>query len=163
MSPRPEKDVLLSHLAAQRRHIRKALEGLTDEQLLAAPLPSGWSVIALIHHLAVDDEMFWFRCVLGADEAAIAALDGDGWKPPAGLSPRDVLTLYDTQAEQADRVLATLDLDEAPAWWPDDVFGGWRLCSARAVLLHALTEISCHAGHLDAAVELVDGRQHLVL
>ena len=28
---------------------------------------------------------------------------------------------------------------------------------------HVITETACHAGHLDAARELIDGRQHLVL
>ncbi len=31
------------------------------------------------------------------------------------------------------------------------------------VLLHLITETACHAGHLDAARELIDGRQWVVL
>jgi hypothetical protein len=31
------------------------------------------------------------------------------------------------------------------------------------VLLHVITETACHAGHLDAARELIDGRQWIVL
>ncbi len=33
----------------------------------------------------------------------------------------------------------------------------------REVLLHVITETTCHTGHLDAARELIDGRQGLVL
>jgi len=29
--------------------------------------------------------------------------------------------------------------------------------------LHVITETACHAGHLDAARELIDGRRWLVL
>jgi hypothetical protein len=30
-------------------------------------------------------------------------------------------------------------------------------------MLHVITETACHAGHLDAARELIDGRRWLVL
>jgi len=33
----------------------------------------------------------------------------------------------------------------------------------REILLHVITETACHAGHLDAARELIDGKQWLVL
>jgi hypothetical protein len=33
----------------------------------------------------------------------------------------------------------------------------------RRTILHVLTETACHAGHLDAVRELLDGRQRLVL
>ena len=32
-----------------------------------------------------------------------------------------------------------------------------------AVLVHVILDAATHAGHLDAARELIDGRQHLVL
>ena len=46
--------------------------------------------------------------------------------------------------------------------WPD-FFGDWRLGDLRAVLLHVIAETACHAGHLDAARELIDGRTWLKL
>ena len=52
---------------------------------------------------------------------------------------------------------AALPLDAAPAWWPEDEWGGWRLHTLEEVLLHLLVETACHAGHLDAARELLDG------
>jgi hypothetical protein len=33
----------------------------------------------------------------------------------------------------------------------------------RAIALHVITETACHAGHLDAARELLDGRTWLRL
>jgi len=38
------------------------------------------------------------------------------------------------------------------------MFGDWRLDNLHEVLLHLLIETTCHAGHLDAARELIDGR-----
>jgi uncharacterized protein DUF664 len=36
--------------------------------------------------------------------------------------------------------------------WPD-----WRLPDLRHIVLDVLTEVATHAGHLDAARELIDG------
>jgi uncharacterized damage-inducible protein DinB len=157
-----ERDVLLRYLAAQRRHVMAVVDGLSEEQMLLTPLPSGWSPTTLLNHLALDDEQFWFLCVIAGDQSAIESLSGDGWTLPSDVSPRKVHERYQQITQSADEVLAAVDLDAAPAWWPGDLFGEWRLETNREVLLHALTEISCHAGHLDAARELIDGRQHLV-
>ncbi len=43
-----------------------------------------------------------------------------------------------------------------------DAEGEWRLHDVRDVLLHVITETACHAGHLDAVRELIDGQQWLV-
>jgi hypothetical protein len=40
-----------------------------------------------------------------------------------------------------------------PSQWPD-----WRLGDLREIILHVITETACHAGHLDAVRELIDGR-----
>jgi hypothetical protein len=38
-----------------------------------------------------------------------------------------------------------------------------RLDDLREILLHVIAETACHAGHLDTARELIDGRQWMVL
>ena len=38
-----------------------------------------------------------------------------------------------------------------------------HLDDLRHVLLHVIAETACHAGHLDALRELIDGRQWMVL
>jgi len=59
----------------------------------------------------------------------------------------------------SDAVLAGLSLDAPPARWPD--YFSWRLRDVRAIILHVITETAVHAGHLDAARELLDGRTWL--
>jgi hypothetical protein len=53
-----------------------------------------------------------------------------------------------------------LSLDAPPARWPD-YFTSWRLRDVREIILHVITETAIHAGHLDAARELLDGRTWL--
>jgi hypothetical protein len=52
-----------------------------------------------------------------------------------------------------------LSLDAPPARWPD--YFSWRLRDVREIILHVITETAVHAGHLDAARELLDGRTWL--
>jgi hypothetical protein len=74
-----------------------------------------------------------------------------------------VLQGYRRKIERADAIMATASLGAAPAWWPESLFGSWRLDSVREIVLHVITETAAHTGHLDAARELIDGKQHLVL
>ncbi len=163
--PVDEKAALLASLTAQRRHVLGILEGLDDDSLLRPVLPSGWNATELVHHLTVDVERFWFGAVVAADPDEISAA-GDpegGWRVPAGTLPGAVLDQYRAQAERSDEFLGSADLSSPPAWWPVDLFGTWRLDCVRQVVLHVLVETACHAGHLDAARELMDGRQWMVL
>lgn len=156
---------LLDALGDQRRHVLGTMAGLADEDLRRAVLPSGWSCLGMVNHLTLEVELFWFRAVVAGQPDAIeqVAAIGDAWRIDPDVPARRVLEHYRQQAELADAVLATASLDAAPAWWPDDLFGDWRLDTNRDVLLHVITETACHAGHLDAARELLDGSQWHVL
>ena len=64
--------------------------------------------------------------------------------------------------EPEDAPLDPTPVDAMPAWWPD-FFDNLPPRPLRKTLLHAITETATHAGHLDAARELADGSQWLVL
>ena len=83
-----EIDALVTSLDAQREHVLGALEGLSDDQLRRPALPSGWTPLGLVQHLAL---------------------------------------------------------------------------ALRRTILHVIAETATHAGHLDAARELMDGEQWIVL
>jgi hypothetical protein len=153
---------LLTYLAGQRRHVLAALEGLADEDMRRSVLPSGWSPVQLVHHLAVDDERFWVRAVIGGDEAARADLSDNGWLVPVDMTVTDVLDLYRREAALSDEILVGADVDAAPAWWPDFLGERW-MDATRDVILHLIVETAAHAGHLDAVRELVDGKQWVVI
>ncbi|BCJ76104.1 hypothetical protein CS0771_56480 [Catellatospora sp. IY07-71] len=159
-----EIETLLACLHGQRRHVLGIVDGLSDAELRRPVLPSGWSCLGLIQHLTHDVELFWFRAVADGDPAAIAALPetDDAWQVGDGVPAQAVLDAYRRQIELADAAVRTLRADAPPAWWPDGQFGDWRLGDLREILLHVITETACHAGHLDAARELIDGRRWLV-
>jgi hypothetical protein len=161
----PETDVLLGYLDAQRNHVLGIVEGLDEEAMRRAVLPSGWSCLGLLRHLALDDERFWFQGVVAGDRAVIdqvVTAPEDSWQVGPDASAERVLSLYREHVERSNAIIRTTPLDAEPAWWPD-FFPDFRLGNLREVLLHVLTETAVHAGHLDAARELIDGRTWLVL
>ncbi|MFI1753566.1 DUF664 domain-containing protein [Streptomyces sp. NPDC020571] len=167
MFPRANSEVqaLLSVLEAQRRHVLGILEGLDPETLRRPVLPSRWNCLGLVQHLALDVERFWFRAVITGDPAVIEALDDidDAWQVAPDVPHTEVLDRYRTEADLANAAVAAADADAPLAWWPHHLFGEPHLHTVRDVLLHVITETACHAGHLDAARELIDGRRWMVL
>ncbi|WP_165984291.1 DUF664 domain-containing protein [Streptomyces sp. YIM 98790] len=155
----------LDALNGQRRHVQGIVEGLAEEHLRRPVLPSGWTCLTLINHLALDVERFWFRAVVGGQQAAIeelAAAD-DAWQVGPEVPARHVLGTYQRQIDLANAVISSTAADAAPAWWPPDSLHGRRPRTLREVVMHVIVETACHAGHLDACRELIDGRQWLVM
>jgi uncharacterized damage-inducible protein DinB len=160
-----EERVLLGALSRQREHVFDAIEGLDPRDLRRQVLPSGWTCLGLINHLSFDVEHFWFQAVIAGEERAVddvVTSSSNAWNVSASESAEAVLQRYRADIERADAIIATRPFDAAPAWWPD-FFGSWRFNSVREIVLHVVTETATHAGHLDAARELIDGKLHLVL
>ncbi len=153
---------LLKSLNAQRDHVLGILEGLSDDELTRPILPTAWTCLGLVHHLALDVERFWFQAVVVGAAHAEAENTASAWQVPPGTTVDDVLALYRREIEQANKIIEAVPLEAAPAYWPE-WFGTFRLADLRAILLHVITETACHAGHLDAARELIDGRTWMVL
>lgn len=159
-----ERAALLSSLNIQRNHVLGILEGLPDEALRRPVLPSGWTCLGLVHHLALDVERFWFRIVMAGEPGVFEELEAasDIWQVPPEMPASAVFDLYQQEIERANTIIAATPPDAPPAWWPD-FFGDFRLHTLREVMLHVITETACHAGHLDAVRELIDGRRWMVL
>jgi hypothetical protein len=160
-----EREVLLGQLDSQRRHILGILEGLSEEQLRRPVLPSGWNCLGLIKHLALSDEHYWFRCVVGGEPLDFFPEGPNAdWLVDSGQSVDDVFGLYRAEIARSDEIIAATSLDAAPKQ-PDDRWAEWGtdFPDQRSVIMHVLTETAVHAGHLDATRELLDGRQWIVL
>ncbi|MCK2220436.1 DinB family protein [Actinomadura sp. ATCC 31491] len=157
MTATTELDALVACLDAQRRHVLGILEGLGEEALRRPVLPSGWACLGLVRHLSLDVERFWFRAVVAGGPDVIDDGD-DAWRVDPQVPAEAVLRDYRREIEAANAVIGTaVSLDAPPAWWPPGRFGDWRLRSLREVILHVIAETACHAGHLDATRELIDG------
>ena len=71
-----------------------------------------------------------------------------------------MIEAYRTAIARSDEIIAERELSSAPErpepWWAE---AGLSFPDLRAVIVETAT----HAGQLDAARELIDGRQYLVL
>lgn len=153
---------LLAHLASGRSHVLRAVDGLPDEVMDRALVPSGWTPTQLLNHLAFDDEMFWISAVLGGDNRAIAGLH-DGWASTP-MTGAEAITIYRREIARSDEILAGIDLAAPPRWWPPaSVLDAPPMSDGREVLFRVLAETSVHAGHLDIVREFIDGHQDLVV
>ena len=157
-----EKVMLLAHLNAQRNHVLGILGGLSEEALRRPVLPSGWAPAGLVQHLAIDVERFWFRAVVAGEQVDLET-GADAWQVGPEVPAEDVIGLYRQETELADAIIAARAPDAAPAWWPSEIFPGLPPRPLRDTVLHVITETACHAGHLDAVRELIDGRTWLIL
>lgn len=95
-------------------------------------LPSGWHCLGMIKHLALSDEHYWFRSVVGGESFDFRPEgENDDWRVGPGESAEDVFALYRQEIERANEVIiGFLDL--------------------RFIMLHVIKETAGDAGHLDA-------------
>jgi hypothetical protein len=159
-----ETDVLIGFLDTQREHALGILEGLSEEQLRSSVLPSGWSPLAMVKHLALAVEHYWIRCIVAGESLDFFTENGlqdDGeWRLSAQDTGPSIFALYRSEWARSNEIIRATPLDAPPAikeeWW-----GEWDVADLRFIVLHLIEETACHAGHLDAARELMDGRQWL--
>lgn len=154
-------ELLVAYLNSARRHVRATLDGLDDEDLRRPTTPSGWTMLGMVQHLALDVERFWFRSVMAGEDVELCTGD-QAWQVGADVTAQQVLDAYVAECALADEIIARLPLDAAPVGWPED-WGPVPVESLADAIVHVLKETATHAGHLDIAREMVDGHQHLVL
>ena len=160
-----ERDLLLSRLSGQRRHILDQLAGLSEDQLRRPVLPSGWTCLGLVRHLTLSDERYWFEVVMAGHPLDFWPEGSNAdWDVGVEEAAEEVIEEYRAAADRADGIIARIGLDDPPRqpeqWWAE---AGLSFANLREVLVHVIVETATHAGHLDAARELLDGKQYLAL
>ncbi len=159
-----ETHVLLATLSSQRRHVLGIVEGLSDDDMRRPVLPTGWTAAGMVRHLALDVERFWFRGIVAGQPIDLDRPDDAVWNVAADESVDAVLDLYRHEIEAANAIITATAPSAAPAWWPEDHFPpSFVMHDLRQIVLHVIAETACHAGHLDAARELIDGRTWLIV
>ncbi len=154
MSGLDERATVLHYLRAQRRSVLAIVDGLDDQQMNTSVVASGWTPAGLLRHLG-DAERHWFQEVLAGQ------VDPHDEEVPDGAASAPAVGYYRQQVEHADRILATRSLEEPPAGRVTPEGMTAEITSGRDVVLHMIEETARHAGHLDIARELLDGRTGL--
>ena len=145
-------------LAFYRATVAAKVRALPDAELRRSRVPSGWTPLGLLQHLAFMERR-WFTWGFRAEPVPDPWGDSRGdpdapWWVPPDRSLDDVLALLDEQAARTEAVLAATVPEELAAL-------GGRFSAdppdLRWICWHVLQEYARHAGHLDVAVELAGG------
>jgi uncharacterized damage-inducible protein DinB len=154
-----EKKVLSSFLEAQRASVLAIVEGLDARALTTPVLPSGWTALGLIEHLGYG-ERHWFQEVATGSAEPVAWPDDDHVPLTTPRPPAVVFAFYREQCGRSDAVLARTPLSAPPrGHHPEEM--PEEITDLRWIVLHMIEETARHAGHLDIARELLDGRTGL--
>jgi uncharacterized damage-inducible protein DinB len=151
-SNKDERAALLHFLGAQRAVVQAVVADLAETAVQRSVVPSGWTPLSMLVHLA-DVERHWFAFALGGDVAHTPV----GTREPETLSA--AVEAYRAEIERSDRLLAKFSFDDSPAIVPSELPG--EIQTVRDIVLHVIEEVARHAGHLDLARELIDGRTGL--
>jgi uncharacterized damage-inducible protein DinB len=153
------KQRFLAYLDFYRSAIAFKLDGLSDADLRASRLPSGWSPLELLKHV-VYMERRWFRWrFLGEDVDDPTGDDGpDGrWRVEDDDTLDGLLRRLHAGGERTRAIVEAADLSDL-ANGDATALGGSPPPTLEWVLFHVLQEYARHAGHLDVVRELIDGK-----
>jgi len=148
-----ERTALLRWLQFQRDSVVAVVADLDPGLAETSVDPSGWTPAGLVWHLG-DAEWFWAQSVLAGSTSP------DPRPKPPGPSLADAVARYRRLCVMTDEVVAALALDARPPGL-DEPGLPTELDDVREVVLHLIEETARHAGHLDIARELLDGRTGL--
>lgn len=172
-SPQPEpgpsydvQELFLAYLDFYRDTIAAKVSDLTETDLRHAHLPSGWSPIELVKHVAFMERRWLVWGFAGEDVPAPWGDSVDSAGDPSGIGrwqvePHETLTVL-IEALQSGGARTRTIVEAAALSAPAALGGrfpvGTEPPSLAAILFHVLQEYARHAGHLDAVRELIDGR-----
>ncbi|MCE6997255.1 DinB family protein [Saccharothrix sp. S26] len=154
-----EKAALSLFLQAQREAVLAILDGLDGEALTTAVLPSGWTPLGLVEHLG-HAERHWFQEILQGHADPLPWPPDDTPPLTTPREPEEVFAFYRSQCDRSTAILAGTPLDTRPVGRHPDPLGA-ETTDLRRIVLHVIEETARHAGHLDAARELLDGKTGL--
>jgi Protein of unknown function (DUF664) len=151
-------ELLAGYLDYYRSVVLRKLDGMTEQELRSSLVPSGWTPLELLKHLAYV-ELRWLRWGFTAQDVAEPWGDEgpDGrWQVADGETADDIRQFFLAQCENSRRIAAGANLT--------DIAGGGGRFDAQDpppalswILLHLLQEYARHAGQLDIVRELSDG------
>ena len=138
----------------REKSIEKVL-ALSAEAQRTSSLPSGWTPLELLNHLAHMERRWFVWGFLAEQVDAPLGDEVDGrWVVPPGRDVGEIVTLLRATGDRTREVLADHALDEVAAvggrFHQDPPTLAW-------ICFHVLQEYARHVGHLDIAIELAGG------
>jgi Protein of unknown function (DUF664) len=157
-------EMVRAFLRAQRESVLAIVEGLSEEAWHRPVVPTSWTPAGMVEHLG-GAEWHWFQGVVAGKQPELPGDVDDDKQPYDPMSvvftsdetSAEILAFYRDQCAESEAVLATTPLSSPPR----GAHGRYEPPNVRWVVLHMIEETARHAGHLDLARELLDGRVRL--
>jgi hypothetical protein len=154
-------ELLVAYLDWYRATAVRKVVGMGDAELRSSRLPSGWTPIQLVNHLAFMERR-WLQWGWGGLDVPDPWGDnqrdspGDPWFVSTTTSLDEVVTRLSAAGEATRRLVRDKDLlEQAPAG--PRFAEGAPIPDLAWILVHVLQEYARHVGHLDIVRELIDG------
>ena len=122
-SPRIADPARLAHeyLDFHRNTLLRKLDGLSEQQLRASRVPSGWTPLGLVKHLA-HVELRWFRWYFAGEDVAEPrgnpAVERAEWTVEEGETTAGIRAFHRQQCARSREIAAAADLADRAARWP---------------------------------------------
>ena len=146
--------MLDAFLAFHQQTLLIKIDGLNDEQLRRAIVPSGVSLLGMMKHIAYVHR-WWFRAVFAGEQVEFPWTKEDpdaDWRVEPHETTQQIVELYREELALARAITqAADDLDALPRM-------AERPRTLRWILVHMVEECARHNGHADILRELIDGK-----
>jgi hypothetical protein len=152
------RDLFLRYLDFYRQTVETKVRGLTATDLRSSRLPSGWTPLELVKHLTFMERrwLVWGFLAEHVDDPWGDQLDGR-WHVSDDETTDGLLAALHAGGGRTRQIVEEADPSSSAA-----LGGRFTADDERPtlvwILFHVLQEYARHAGHLDIARELVDGR-----
>ncbi|OON72329.1 DinB family protein [Streptomyces tsukubensis] len=155
------RELLIAYLDHYRATLLHKLDGLSEKELRTSHLPSGWTPLELLKHLALVERR-WLRWGFTAEamDHATAWQDEDPangrWRVGEDESAESVRALFLAECARSREIVHGAELSDLAA-------EGGRFTPPAGrpalswILFHILQEYARHVGHIDVVRELADG------
>jgi uncharacterized damage-inducible protein DinB len=149
-------EVFLTYLDYFRARLISKLQALPRGELRASRLPSGWTPLELLNHLAHVERRWleWGFAARQIDDPWGDQQDGR-WYVPPGQTLEQLAARLRAQAARTRAIVESHNL--ADIGQPGSRWGGADPPPLERVLFHLLQEYARHVGHLDIVSELAGG------
>ncbi len=149
--------LVVEFLDFYRDTLLRKLDGMTDEELRTSRVPSGWSPLALVKHLA-HVELRWMRLYFAAEQVerphGNPAVERAEWVIEDGETADGIRAFFREQCARSREIAATAELSDVVKYWPRPATPPPTLAW---IQVHMVQEYARHVGQLDVVRELTDG------
>ncbi|OXM49767.1 hypothetical protein CFP71_29560 [Amycolatopsis thailandensis] len=149
--------LLVGYLDHNAAAILRKLGGLSEADVRRSTVPSGWTPLGMVKHLACTQRL-WIRYLFAGEDVDCSwpGTAEQEWLVTPEETTGEILTFFRGERDNCTRLAAVTSLD-ARAARATRRTGAEEHPTFAWVLFHLAQSFARHAGHVDVSRELLDG------